>query len=75
MASNTMAIYEKDGRRFKMTAEHAERVGATLVEDEGTGARRTAKKAAPKKAPAARNKKAEPAANKSADDTDGDSDS
>ncbi len=70
MASNsTMSIYEKNGRRFKMTAEHAERVGATLVEGEGTSTRRPAKKAAAKKAPAARNKQAEPAANKAADDT------
>lgn len=48
-----MQLYEKNGRRFRMTAQHAERVGATLVD----GA---------KAAPAAKNKAADAAANKSA---------
>ncbi len=63
-SSNALAIYEKDGRFFKMTAEHAERVGATPVDDDGGSRRRPAKKA-----PAARNKKAAPAADKATDET------
>lgn len=55
-SSNTMGIYEKGGRRFKMTREHAERVGATPVKDEGGASTKQAQAAKNKLGPEPENK-------------------